>query len=199
MNLKSRLATATAVGLLAATATACTSSPAVSYAPAAYGVPGHCYYIDDPAEATALIAAGLCPASWTPTLMPLAWHEEYYNYYASGAYYNTYVPVRYRTVWVSQSTSFYNTNKTTILVVQKQATYKGSNGKTVTGGSVSNFAPAKAPSSAPLPAGARSSAPLPVGGARSTAPAPSAPKPLSGGGARQPSRNNSAPAKVSAR
>lgn len=108
-----------------------------SYAPAAYGVQASngfdCYYIDDPAEATSMIAAGLCPAGSIPTLMPLAWHEMYYDYYASPAYYNTYVPVRYRTVWVSQSTSFYNTNKTTIVVVQKNATYKGSNGTTVKG------------------------------------------------------------------
>lgn len=192
MNLKRRLATATAVGLLATGLTACGNSPAVSYAPAAYGVPGHCYYLDDPQEAVNLIQAGLCPSSWVPTLMPLAWHEEYFSYYNSGAYYNTYVPVRYRTGWVSQQNTFYTQYKTTIIVVQKQATYKGSNGKTVTG-TVNNFAPAKAPTSAPLPVGARSSAPLPVGGARSTAPAPSAPKPLSGGGARQQ------PPKVSAR
>lgn len=103
----------------------------VTYAPAAYGIPGHCYYVDSPVEAVALTAAGLCPASWTPTLMPLAWHEQYYPYYSSPAYVTRYVPVASRTVYVQHQTTFGATYKTQIASATKTAVYKGSNGKTV--------------------------------------------------------------------
>jgi len=212
MNLKRRLATATAAGLLAATATACAThhhvvavqQPAAAsvVGPAAYGQNGQCYYLDDPQEALNLIAAGLCQPGWRPTVMPLDWHYTYADYYASPAYL-TYVPLSYRSGWANQwgtKSTFYTTNITIIHNKEKTATYKGSDGKPITG-NVTNFATPKAPSStsAPLPVGARSSAPLPVGGARSTAqntapaPAPST-KPLPGGGARVVT-----PPKVSAR
>lgn len=207
MNLKRRLATATAVGLLAATATGCgthhhtvvvqTPAAPVAYAPTSMGANGHCYYLDDPQEAYNLIAAGLCQPGWTPMMMPVDFHYAYADYLASPAYYNTYVPVRYRSGWNNQwgtKSTFYTTNITIIHTKEKTATYKGSDGKPYTG-NVTNFTTPKTSTSAPLPAGARSSAPLPVGGARSTAPAPapSTAKPLSGGGARQ------SPPKVSAR
>lgn len=73
MNSRTRLS---ALAVMAAGAlAACTDHNVVapvSYAPAAYGVNGQCYYDDDPLEAVALIAAGLCPSGWLPTPMPLA-------------------------------------------------------------------------------------------------------------------------------
>lgn len=129
-----------AAAVLAAVAAGCSSAPAapLTYAPAAYGVPGHCYYVDDPAEARALQDAGLCPRSWAPALMPVAWHEEYYAYYDSGAYYDTYVPARVRTVYVQRETSFGRTYKTAITTRSKQATYKSSSGTTVRGTQVTS-------------------------------------------------------------
>lgn len=109
-----------------------TSQPAaVSYAPAAYGQNGQCYYLDDPQEALSLIAAGLCQPGWRPTLMPLYWHQEYYSYYASDAYMDAYVPRSYWGSYHTQQNNFYTVNKTTIINVQKNAVYKGSNGATV--------------------------------------------------------------------
>lgn len=115
----------------------CSHSAPVSYAPAAYGEViggvGHCYYDDDPYEAQQLLAAGLCPAGWIPTIMPLYWHEEYYSYYSSPSYYNRYVLVSHRTVYVTHETTFHTTYSSQITSASSKATYKGSNGKTVTG------------------------------------------------------------------
>lgn len=112
-----------------------TSQPAApaAYSMNAYGQNGQCYYIDSTQEATALIAAGLCQPGWVPTLMPLSWHEEYLDYYNSPAY-MTYVPASYRSVWLNQwgpRSTWYQQNKTTIIVVQKNATYKDPSGKPV--------------------------------------------------------------------
>lgn len=140
MTRKSRLTAVTATAVLACAISACADTPAqpTNLVPQAYGVPGQCYYLDDPAEALALIAAGLCPTGWVPTVMPLLWHEQYYRYYASPAYYNTYVPVSYRASWPAQQNNFYTVNKVTIVNVQKQATYKDSKGKTVPGSKVND-------------------------------------------------------------
>ena len=135
-------APALAGALLTALAAGCGSSgtgAAVTYAPAAYGVPaaaghpGYCYWIDYPDEAAALIAAGLCQHGWVPMQAPLSWQQEYYAYYDSPAYYSVYVPTRYRTVYVSRQTTFYTKYKTTIVVAERSATYKGSNGSTLKG------------------------------------------------------------------
>lgn len=122
-------------GLLIAVAAlaGCAHSTPVSYAPAAYGANGQCYYDDDPYEAQQLLAAGLCPAGWVPAPMPLYWHEEYYSYYSSPAYYNRYVLVSHRTVYVTHETTFHTTYSSQIASASSKATYKGSNGKTVTG------------------------------------------------------------------
>jgi len=115
----------------------CSHSTPVSYAPAAYGETingvGHCYWDDDPYEAQQLLAAGLCPAGWVPTAMPLYWHEEYYSYYSSPAYYNRYVLVSHRTVYVTHETTFHTTYAKQITTASAKATYKSSSGKTVTG------------------------------------------------------------------
>lgn len=133
-----RAVTAAAVLMAATGATAGCSSDAgpLTYAPAAYGVPGHCYYVNSVAEAVALQAAGLCPRSWAPTIMPVAWEEEYYSYYDSTAYYDTYVPARSRTVYVQRETTFGHANRTAIAVRSKTATYKSSSGTTVKGSQV---------------------------------------------------------------
>jgi hypothetical protein len=130
--MKKLLALAAIIGGLLATLAGCSSTP-VTYAPAAYGIAGQCYYVQNPAEAVALEAAGLCPSGWVPTLMPLAWHEEYYSYYDSPVYYSRYVPAGSRTVYVSRQKSFGTTYKTRISTLSKTATYKGSNGSTVKG------------------------------------------------------------------
>lgn len=136
MKLIRTFATALGTGILAAT-TGCslgsTGDDPATYTPAAYGVAGHCYYIDNPAEALALEAAGLCPSGWAPTLMPLAWHEEYAAYYDSPAYYGTYVPVRYRTVYVSHVTVFQTRYRTQISSASSRAVYRSSSGGTVSG------------------------------------------------------------------
>lgn len=110
----------------------CGSSQPTAYAPAAYGQNGYCYYINSPAEAVALQASGLCPHSWVPLLAPLMWQQMYYPYYSSPAYYNHYVPVSVRTVYVSHERSFGSTYRSRISTLSKTASYRGSNGKVTT-------------------------------------------------------------------
>ncbi len=135
MKTRTAAGTAAAVIATAALAAGCASAPPVplTYAPAAYGVSGHCYYVDDPAEVVALQAAGLCPRTWVPTLMPVAWEETYYSYYDSPAYYDTYVPARSRTVYVQRATTFGSRNRVAITTRSKTATYRSSSGGTVKG------------------------------------------------------------------
>jgi hypothetical protein len=104
----------------------------VAYRPAAFGVPGQCYYVNSPAEAISLQAAGLCEPGWAPTIMPMAWHSMYYPYYSSPSYYRTYVPAASRTVYAQSEKSWGSSNKSSIATEAKKATYQGSNGKTVT-------------------------------------------------------------------
>lgn len=134
------LATAAVIGASAASATACGSASPDTYAPAAYGVPGHCYYVQDPAEALALEAAGLCPQGWVPTLAPLYWQETYYSYYSSPAYVNVYVPARVRTVYVQRETSFGRTYRAAIATRSRTASYRSSSGKVVKGSTLTGKA-----------------------------------------------------------
>ncbi len=108
----------------------------VTYAPAAYGVAGQCYYVQDPVEATNLLAAGLCPHGWIPTLMPLAWHEEYYPYYDSEIYTNRYVPARDLVVYRRTQTTFGRTYAVSIRTMSSRATYRSSSGGIVKGNKV---------------------------------------------------------------
>lgn len=118
----------------------CSHPVPVAYAPAAYGEVvngvGHCYWDDDPYEAQQLFAAGLCPAGWVATPMPLYWHERYYGYYSSPAYVNSYVLASHRTIYVTHETTFRTTYSSQIAAQAKTATWKGSNGKTVSGAKV---------------------------------------------------------------
>lgn len=105
---------------------------AVAYRPIAYGQNNQCYYVSDPAEAQLLMDQGLCQRSWVPTVMPIVWHQMYYPYYSSPAYYGAYVPAAARTVYIERERSWGTQNKTAINREAKKATYQGSNGKTVT-------------------------------------------------------------------
>lgn len=111
---------------------ACGGGHPTTYTPAAYGQNGYCYYINSPAEALALQSSGLCPHSWAPLLAPLAWQQMYYPYYSSPAYYNHYVPVGVRTVYISHERSFGSTYRSQIATASKSASYRGSNGKVTT-------------------------------------------------------------------
>jgi hypothetical protein len=126
------------VAAIVTTAAACSaaSTPPDTYAPAAFGVPGYCYYVSSPAEADLLKAAGLCPSSWAPALAPLAWQESYWDYYDSPAYYNVYVPASYRTVYVQRETAFGRTYHAAITSRSRTASYRSSSGKVVTGSSL---------------------------------------------------------------
>jgi hypothetical protein len=112
----------------------------VTYSPAAYGEvvggQGLCYFDQDPYEAQQLLATGMCPAGWIPYQMPTYWHQQYYGYYSSPAYYNRYVLVSRRTVYVTHETTFHTTYSTQITAASKAASYRGSNGKTVSGSKV---------------------------------------------------------------
>lgn len=109
----------------------------VTYAPAAYGEViggiGHCYYVQDPAEVTYLYGGGLCPHTWVATLAPVYWHERYFSYYDSPAYYTHYVPVGSRTVFISTQRTFYSSYRVQISSQSRYASYRGSNGRTYTG------------------------------------------------------------------
>lgn len=113
-----------------------------TYTPAAYWQSvdnvRECYYVSSTAEAYALMNAGLCPAGSMPTLMPLSWEEEYWGYYSSPAYYNTYVPVASRTTYTHVTVMhFSKTYSTQIKASSSKAVYKSSAGGTVSGSKVS--------------------------------------------------------------
>lgn len=114
---------------------ACGGSPYVSYVPPPYPA-GQCYYVNSPLEVQYQVQSGLCQASWLPTLMPLAYHARYSAYYDSPAYYNVYVPVESRTTYVTTVRTFETTNKATIDTEAKNATWKGTDGKTYDGAKV---------------------------------------------------------------
>lgn len=118
--------------LAASVLVGCGGGQAVAYRPISYGENNQCYYVNSPAEVIALQAQGLCQAGWAPTLMPLYWHQRYWNYYSSPSYYNVYVPASSRTVYVASERSWGSINKSSIATASKTATYQGSNGKTVT-------------------------------------------------------------------
>lgn len=105
----------------------------VSYEPYAYGANGQCYYVQSPAEAIALEAAGLCPSGWVPAPMPAYWLNEYYLYYSSQAYYTHYVPVRIRTHYVTTERAYGTSHRAVIASAASKARYTGSDGSTATG------------------------------------------------------------------
>lgn len=69
--------------------------------------------------------------------MLFLWHLMFEPWYASPAYYGTYVPTRYRSTYITRHvTTFETTYRTTIDAESKKATYKTASGKTVTGNKV---------------------------------------------------------------
>lgn len=142
MNLIRRVALAVVGTAILATMAACDpSAGSATYTPAAYyqtiGGVNECYYADDPGEVTDLIQAGLCPANSVATIMPLAWEEEYWDYYSSPAYYDTYMPVRYRSRYTSVTiVHFSRTYSKQISTMSSKAVYKSSAGGTVSGSKV---------------------------------------------------------------
>lgn len=140
------LAALIATILVCAGAAACGSSTtnATTYVPAAYGQQVgstfDCYFVDDIGEVTDLIRAGLCPAGSVATVMPLSWEEEYWSYYSSTAYVNTYMPSQYRSHYTSVTVvSFSSHYGSQITAASSHATYKSNTGKTVAGTSKLKF------------------------------------------------------------
>lgn len=144
MNLIQKVSVAAAAVMGANALAGCgldTSDP--TYTPASYyqsvnGV-NDCYYVTSPAEVQALIQAGDCPTNSVATLMPVYWEEEYYSYYSSPAYYNTYVPASSRSIYVKYTiVSFKSKYSSGITKYSSKATYKSSAGGTVSGSKVSS-------------------------------------------------------------
>lgn len=144
INRRMRLISATlAAALAGATLAGCSLSDDgdPSYTPAAYyqtvGNVYECYYTTTTQEAYSLIAAGLCPAGSMPTRMPLSWEEEYWDYYSSPVYYNTYLPASYRSTYTHVTiVHFSSTYRTQIKTAASRAVYKSSSGGTVAGSKV---------------------------------------------------------------
>jgi hypothetical protein len=92
------------------------------------------------------IQRGWCHAGWQPTYIPQNMYMTYYPYYSSPVFYNAYIPVAYRTSYVSYERGFGTTYRSQIATLDRTAVYRGSNGKTTTynqiksgGGSRSSF------------------------------------------------------------
>ncbi len=117
--------------IAAAILAGCGGGSPVAYRPIAYGENNQCYYVNSPAEVITLQAQGLCDRSWAPTLMPLLWHQRYWNYYSSPSYYSVYVPVASRSVYITTERTWGSNNRAAIATASREATYRGSNGKTV--------------------------------------------------------------------
>lgn len=155
--------TASAV-LVLATLTACGSSDD-NLTPSARGpqnVSGQstCVWIDSPAECQ---DSGVPPERWfqSPQTQPAAsnagfhdddflmqlfmWHVIYSDWFSSPGYYDRYVPVARRTVYVTHVTTFNATYHVQEQSARSRATYRTSSGKTVTGNKVDpkKFAPPK--------------------------------------------------------
>jgi hypothetical protein len=95
-----------------------------------------CYYVDNPVEVQTLMNNGLCPIGSVPTRMPESWLDQYFAYYDSPAYYNTYVPGPYRSAYIGTYHTYYVQHVSVINAAAKTASWKGSNGKTVSGSQV---------------------------------------------------------------
>ena len=103
-----------------------------SFAPAAFGENGQCYYVDDPSEAAALQADGSCPVQWQPAPMPLAWHQRYYPYYDSQAYTLMYVLSTRRSSYTDTEAQFGTRYRSAIVAAAPSAVYRSSSGRQVT-------------------------------------------------------------------
>lgn len=118
----------------------CGGNQPVAYTPslAAFGGNGQCYMpLSVPQTYWQSIEAqyihnGWCHAGWTPVYIPQSTYMTYYPYYSSGAFYTHYIPVGYRTTYVSYEHNFGTTYRSQIATLDRSAVYRGSNGKTTT-------------------------------------------------------------------
>lgn len=117
--MKRTLTIAAAAAIGAAALTGCSDGDSTAYAPDNYGANGQCYYIDNPAEVAALQAAGLCPVGWIAYPAPVWYRARYAGYFDSPAYYNHYVPVSVRKVYVTHVTTWNKTNSSAIKTQQR--------------------------------------------------------------------------------
>lgn len=122
------------VGLLAAAgALAGCGSSQVAYQPAAWGPAGQCYYLYSPYECFGHHYG-------VPVLMPVFWHERYAGFYDSPAYRSVYVPRAYRPLALARSRVFERTYAGQIRSAGRAASWKGSNGRVVSGSKVGRSA-----------------------------------------------------------
>lgn len=131
--MKFRLA-ALAAGITLTALTGCGSS-APAHAPmASYGMNGACYWIYSPAEADNLKAQGLCAPNAPEIQAPPAWVDEYYYYYRSDLYVDTFVPPMYRNYYRSTYMPGYQrANHAQIARLSRKATYYTTSGTKVSG------------------------------------------------------------------
>jgi hypothetical protein len=126
-----RLAILMAAAVAVAGLGACGGGQRVAYRPTAFGEFDHCYFINSPAEAIALQAAGLCQPGWSPLMAPAYWHARYAPFYSSPSYVRVYVPASERDTFTRSERTWAGANRGVIAAEAKKATYLGSNGKRV--------------------------------------------------------------------
>lgn len=127
--------TALAAAVAGAAVLAGCGSSAPAHAPmASYGQNGQCYYVYSPQEAYNLQAQGLCAQGSVPVQAPPAWLDEYYYYYDSPLYYDTFVPPMYRHYYTTAYMPGYQrANHAQIARLSRKAAYYSTSGKKVTG------------------------------------------------------------------
>lgn len=134
MKLASKLAALSLGTIAASAALAGCGSSAPAHAPmASYGMNGACYYVYSPQEAYNLMSQGLCAANAPVLQAPQSWLDEYYYYYDSPLYYDTFVPPMYRHYYrVTYMPNYYRHDHARIAQLSRRATYYAANGKKVT-------------------------------------------------------------------
>jgi hypothetical protein len=132
-----------AIGALIAVAglTACGDDEPDQFVPASFGADGQCYWVESEDEVRVLKDDDLCERNAQPVHAgsdhdSSDWLLFYALYLNSPAYYNRYVPVAQRTVYVEHRTVYNRTHASEIKAAAPRAKYKGSNGKIYTGDKV---------------------------------------------------------------
>lgn len=101
--------------------------------PYSFGPAGECYYDFTPAEVPLLIAEHHCAPGSVAVQAPVTWMETYWDYYDSTAYYDVYVPARYRSSYVKSESLFGRHNRVAIRTLSSKAVYRSSSGAVVHG------------------------------------------------------------------
>lgn len=125
----------TLAAAVSAVALAGCGSSAPAHAPmASYGQNGACYYVYSPQEAYNLEAQGLCAVGAPAVQAPQSWLDEYWYYYDSPLYYDSYVPPMYRHYYTTTYMPGYQrANRAQITRLSHKATYYSTKGAKVTG------------------------------------------------------------------